>query len=75
MISSLKGAGISGIVGYPMCAWIAAAFGWDAVFYTTGSIGIVWFVIYFFLVYSNPDEHPRISKVKIRQLLLYFLVS
>ena len=61
----MKGGGISGIIGYPMCAWIAAEFGWDSVFYTTGTIGIIWFMAYFFLVYSNPDEHPRISKVNL----------
>ena len=38
-------------------------FGWEAVFYTTGCLGIVWFVGWVFLVFETPDDHPRISEV------------
>ena len=60
---STAGAGIAGIVGYPVIAAIAANYGWEVVFYSTGSLGVIWFIPFVLLVFSNPDEHPRISQV------------
>ena len=37
-------------------------FGWPAVFYGIGSLGIVWFIAWTLIVYDTPDSHPRITQ-------------
>ena len=41
---------------------IIAEYSWEGVFYLSGVLGTVWFVAWYFLCYSTPLEHPRISK-------------
>jgi MFS transporter, ACS family, solute carrier family 17 (sodium-dependent inorganic phosphate cotransporter), other len=45
----------------PMSGFLIAHFGWESVFYVTGIISTVWSVLWFFLVYDSPSEHPRIA--------------
>ncbi|KAL1497230.1 hypothetical protein ABEB36_008225 [Hypothenemus hampei] len=35
---------------------------WGSVFYFFGGLGILWFIIFQFLCYSEPKQHPFISK-------------
>ncbi|KAK7098468.1 sialin-like [Littorina saxatilis] len=35
--------------------------GWPAVFYVLGAYGLLWFVLWMFLVFDSPAVHPRIS--------------
>ena len=44
---------------------VTSEFGWEVPFYAHASAATVWFIFYIFLVYSSPDEHPRISEVNI----------
>ena len=34
---------------------------WTLVFYILGGVTILWYIAFWFTVYSNPNEHPRIS--------------
>nr|XP_042898022.1 sialin-like [Parasteatoda tepidariorum] len=36
--------------------------GWPSVFYTFGTIGVIWFFFWCFLMYETPSVHPTISK-------------
>ena len=45
------------------CGWITNSFSWEAPFYLIGSLSCIWFLLWIFIVYNNPQEHPRISKV------------
>ena len=35
--------------------------GWPSVFYAIGGASLFWFVLWCFLVYGTPADHPRIS--------------
>ncbi|CAG7835921.1 unnamed protein product [Allacma fusca] len=35
--------------------------GWPSVFYVFGGMGIVWFILWTYLVYDSPSLHPRIN--------------
>lgn len=35
--------------------------GWPSIFYVFGVIGAIWSVSFLFLVYEDPESHPRIS--------------
>ncbi|XP_014602939.1 PREDICTED: putative inorganic phosphate cotransporter isoform X2 [Polistes canadensis] len=36
--------------------------GWPSIFYVFGAVGIIWCIAFFFLVYEDPENHPRISE-------------
>ena len=40
------------------------ALGWEAIFYFVGTCGCIWFLLWVFLAYNTPADHPRISAVK-----------
>ncbi|XP_043238701.1 putative inorganic phosphate cotransporter [Amphibalanus amphitrite] len=44
----------------PLAGWRWAG-GWQAIFYVTGSVTLVWSVAWTLLVYETPADHPRIS--------------
>lgn len=47
---------------------IMVAFGWRAIFYIFGSLGVLW-AITFALVYRNrPEEHGRVNRVELAQI-------
>ena len=41
---------------------ITNSLGWEAPFYIVGGISCIWFLLWIYLVYDSPNEHPRISK-------------
>lgn len=47
---------------YPLCGVLIAHYGWRSVFYTTGSLGIIWCLVWWLLAFDTPAKHPRITK-------------
>ncbi|CAH1114115.1 unnamed protein product [Psylliodes chrysocephalus] len=60
-MSSFQGFSIGIGITYPLCGFLIAHLGWRSVFYTTGSIGIIWCLIWYLLAFDSPETHPRIS--------------
>jgi sugar phosphate permease len=52
----------------PVCGFLIASVGWESVFYVTGVVGLVWSVIWFFVVFDSPAQHPRISQEERRYI-------
>lgn len=46
---------------YPLCGFLIAHFGWRVVFYVTGSVGILWCLMWWLLAFDTPAKHPRIT--------------
>lgn len=46
---------------YPLCGFLIAHFGWRIVFYVTGSVGILWCLMWWLLAFDTPAQHPRIT--------------
>ena len=47
---------------------IMLAFGWRAIFYTFGSLGVLWAIV-FYLVYRNtPEEHPAVNQSELAEI-------
>lgn len=42
-------------IGFPICAWLAAALGWRAMFYALGSLSLLFFVVWL-IVYQRPEK-------------------
>jgi sugar phosphate permease len=57
------------VAGTPLVAGvIVLAWGWRAVFFVAGSVGLVWLFI-FLLVYRNtPEEHPRVNRAELAEI-------
>lgn len=60
-MSSFQGFSVGIGLTYPICGFIIKYYGWRFVFFTSGTIGMLWCVIWFFLAFNTPEEHPRIS--------------
>ncbi|XP_066967806.1 sialin-like isoform X2 [Macrobrachium rosenbergii] len=46
----------------PLCGVIIDWYGWEAAFYVTGSLSLIWCIFWFGLMYDSPSVHPRISQ-------------
>merc|ERR1719342_541924 len=57
-----SGASIGTLIIFTLAGYISDTLGWDAVFYVTGSLSLLWVIIWFLLVADTPAEHPRISQ-------------
>lgn len=53
-IGTVVGNSLSGVL-------IGATGSWESVFYVFGAIGLVWFVLWILLCYSDPESHPFVS--------------
>lgn len=69
-MSSFQGFSIGIGLTYPLCGFIIAYYGWRLVFYTTGTIGMLWCVIWYFLAFNTPQEHPRITPEELEYIEL-----
>jgi predicted MFS family arabinose efflux permease len=58
----VPGASLGTVVAMPLCGLVLNAWGWDAVFYVSGALALMWFVAWWLLVFDTPDKHPRISR-------------
>jgi ACS family sodium-dependent inorganic phosphate cotransporter len=52
----------------PVCGFLIASLGWESVFYVTGVVGLAWSVVWFFVVFDSPAQHPRISQEERRYI-------
>jgi ACS family sodium-dependent inorganic phosphate cotransporter len=50
------------VVAMPLCGLVLNGWGWEAVFYVSGALALVWCVAWWLLVFDTPDQHPRISR-------------
>ncbi|XP_005107785.1 uncharacterized transporter slc-17.2 [Aplysia californica] len=59
-----SGSMIASAIVYPSSGLLCRfgfAGGWPSVFYVFGIVGLVWCVLWMFLMYETPDTHPRID--------------
>ncbi|KAJ8365834.1 hypothetical protein SKAU_G00146650 [Synaphobranchus kaupii] len=61
---SYTGAQLGTVVALPLSGVICFYLDWTYVFYVFGAVGLVWFVMWAFLVSNTPDTHKRISEVE-----------
>ena len=56
------------IISYPLCGVIIDSFGWEAAFYTIGSLTLLWALAWQLLVFDSPQHHPRISEAELEYI-------
>ncbi|KAK3911778.1 Vesicular glutamate transporter 2, partial [Frankliniella fusca] len=60
-VTAYLGGSVGASVTYPVCGLIIDSLGWEAVFYISGALGVLWWLAWTVLVFDSPDEHPRIA--------------
>ncbi|XP_065204342.1 sialin-like [Planococcus citri] len=61
-MSSFQGFSFGIGLTYPLCGFLIARYGWRSVFYTTGTLGVMWCFIWWVLAFDAPQKHPRITR-------------
>ncbi len=54
------GMALGTVISLPFSGILADTLGWEAVFYVEGGLAMIWCVLWIFLVYDSPQDHPRI---------------
>lgn len=49
------------VIAWPLLAMCMQAYGWAIAFYIPAGIGVITSLVWFFVVYNSPAEHPWIS--------------
>ena len=68
-VSSYLGSSVGAAITYPLCAAVSSTFGWDAAFYVTSSLGVIWYCLWLCLIHDSPQQHPRISSEEKKYIL------
>ena len=48
--------------------WIVSNYGWPAVFYWFGAVGLLWAAAWFWFIHDDPASHPRISGAELDRI-------
>ena len=48
------------VVSLPFSGFLAETLGWQSVFYALGGLATIWCILWIFLVYDSPQQHPRL---------------
>ena len=49
------------VISLPMSGYLASSLGWQSVFYVQGGLSVIWCILWIFMVYDSPQQHPRID--------------
>lgn len=60
-IANMMASSLGAALTMPVCGFLIDKLGWESVFYTTGVIGLLWSIAWFFLIFDSPADHPRIT--------------
>ncbi|KAL1464945.1 hypothetical protein WDU94_004545 [Cyamophila willieti] len=60
-MTSYLGSSFGLALSYPLCGFVIDLLGWEAAFYVTGTLGVLWYMAWMYVVYDTPDQHPRIT--------------
>ncbi|XP_076044239.1 sialin-like [Oratosquilla oratoria] len=62
------GMSLGTLVAMPFSGFLAANWNWESIFYLQGGLSLVWYILWFFLAFDSPADHPWICP-KERQLI------
>ncbi len=68
------GASIGAVVSAPLIALLYIALGWKATFLAIGGLGVLWVIPWLALYRGNPDSHPWLSEIAVRNFSAFLAV-
>ncbi|CAH0557664.1 unnamed protein product [Brassicogethes aeneus] len=60
-MSNIGAQGLGVAITLPISGYLITYLGWESVFYVTGSVGVLWSILWYFTIFDSPEVHPRIS--------------
>ncbi|XP_018336581.1 sialin isoform X2 [Agrilus planipennis] len=66
---AISGAYMGTVIGMTIGGVLTDYFGWESVFYVFGTVAIVWFLCWWFIVAESPSLDPHISKRELDYIL------
>ena len=64
----IAGASVGTVIIFPLGGLLADTLGWRSIFNVTGALTLTWCVLWAFLVYDTPQEHPRIDQSELEHI-------
>lgn len=65
---AFSGSFVGTVVAMPVTGIIADALGWPAIFYITGIVGLMWFIVWWRVVKDNPADDPYITPEELKYI-------
>ncbi|KAL1131947.1 hypothetical protein AAG570_011558, partial [Ranatra chinensis] len=56
------------VASLPISGLLANYFGWESIFYVTGSVGVIWSIAWWIIVKDRPEDDPKISASELKYL-------
>ncbi len=63
-----SGSKLGSAIALPLIAWLLVAFDWKITFAVTGSLGIVWCVVWALVFRDSPTEHPGVNAAELSHI-------
>ena len=64
-----SGAQAGTVLSLPLSGYLCDRLGWESVFYLFGTFGVVWWVMWWYLVYDSPSAHSTIHPAERRYIM------
>jgi ACS family glucarate transporter-like MFS transporter len=58
---SLAGGSVGQMIAYPLTAWIVLRASWQAAFYVSAALGLIWVAVWLWYSTDRPRNHPAIG--------------
>ncbi|XP_065208346.1 vesicular glutamate transporter 2-like [Planococcus citri] len=65
---SIIGMYFGSVVSFLVSGWILKTWGWERLFYFSGTTSFIWFWVWFFIVKNDPSEDKNISEAERRYI-------
>nr|CAD7403221.1 unnamed protein product [Timema poppensis] len=65
---AFAGSYVGTVVSLPVCGLLANELGWPSIFYVFGVVGLIWFIIWMYVVKEGPEMDPKISPQELEYL-------
>ena len=59
------GAPVGNVIVLGLSGLLGDHFGWESIFYVFGGVACLWFVLWQWLVYNSPEDHPTVTDAEL----------
>ncbi|XP_055298408.1 sialin isoform X2 [Sitodiplosis mosellana] len=60
-MANMMASSLGAAAAMPICGFLIEYINWQSTFYFTGGIGLLWSIVWFWIIFETPAVHPRIS--------------
>lgn len=65
---AFSGSFVGAVFAMPVCGIMAERLGWPSVFYASGIVGLIWYVIWTIVVSDHPEDDPYIGSAELEYI-------